>query len=292
MHHAGSQHVVQRDDAIDLDTGIQQRVHSPHAIDTMPHARFDDQPIIEFDAGLLQSLKITLITQRGGTDLLTPMHADHRHMPAAGRQQILRGPLRAFDVLRGDVVHLVGEDAFADQHEWIIDLQLLDVILPKLQGAVDQAVDHRLLGAMQRFQLAVARILRRLHDHAQADLLSLFDDERRQLRKIRHLQVGNGQTDDAGLALAQVARRNVHRIPEFRDGFVDLVASGLRDKFVIVDNVGDRFYRHAGRFGHLAHGHDMIAAPRSSLRHIYPSTPSVIQRAQSPSQPTSIVTPA
>ena len=106
------------------------------------------------------------------------MHANHRHMPAAGRQQILRGPLRTFDVLRGDMVHLVGEDAFANQHKRIIDLQLLDVILPKLQWAVDQAVDHRLLGPVQRFQLAIARILRRLHDHAQTDFLRFFDDQR------------------------------------------------------------------------------------------------------------------
>ena len=178
MHHAGSQHVVQCDDAIDLDAGIQQRVHGPHTVATMPHARFDDQPIVEFDAGLLQSLKIPLIAQRGGTDLLATMHANHRHMPAAGRQQILRGPLRTFDVLRGDMVHLIGEDAFADQHKRIIDLQLLDVILSKLQWAVDQAVDHRLLGPVQRFQLAIARILRRLHDHAQTDFLRFFDDQR------------------------------------------------------------------------------------------------------------------
>ena len=144
----------------------------------MPHARFDDQPIVEFDAGLLQSLKIPLVAQRGGTDLLATMHANHRHMPAAGRQQILRGPLRTFDVLRGDVIHLVGEDAFANQHKRIIDLQPLDVILSKLQWAVDQAVDHRLLGPVQRFQLAIARILRRLHDHAQTDFLRFFDDQR------------------------------------------------------------------------------------------------------------------
>ena len=290
MHHAGSQHVVQCDDAIDLDAGIQQRVHGPHTVATMPHARFDDQPIVEFDAGLLQSLKIPLIAQRGGTDLLATMHANHRHMPAAGRQQILRGPLRTFDVLHGDMVHLVGKDAFTDQHERIIDLQLIDIILPKLQRAVNQAVDHRLLGAVQRLQLTVTRILRRLHDHAQADLLRLLDDERRQLREVRHLQVGNGQADDAGLPSAQVACRHVHRVSQFRDGFVDLVARGLRDEFVIVDNVGNRFYRYAGRFGHLAHGHDMLAASPSSLRHIYPSTPSGIQRAQSPSRPTSIVT--
>ena len=178
MHHAGSQHVVQRDDAIDLDAGIQQRVHGPHTVATMPHARFDDQPIVEFDAGLLQCLKIPLVAQRGGTDFLPRVHTDHGHAAATGRQQILRGPLRAFHVLGGDVIHLVGEDAFANQHKRIIDLQLLDVILPKLQWAVDQAVDHRLLGPVQRFQLAIARILRRLHDHAQTDFLRFFDDQR------------------------------------------------------------------------------------------------------------------
>ena len=178
VHHAGSQHVVQRDDAIDFDAGIQQRVHGPHTIATMPHARFDDQPIVEFDAGLLQRLKIPLVAQCGGTDFLPRMNADHGHAAATGRQQILRGPLRAFHVLGGDVIHLVGEDAFANQHKRIIDLQPLDVILSKLQWAVDQAVDHRLLGPVQRFQLAIARILRRLHDHAQADLLRLLDDQR------------------------------------------------------------------------------------------------------------------
>ena len=61
VHHAGGEHVVQRDDAIgNFDAGIQQRVHGPHAVTTMPHARFDDQPIVEFDAGLLQRLKIAL----------------------------------------------------------------------------------------------------------------------------------------------------------------------------------------------------------------------------------------
>ena len=86
VHHAGSQHVVQRDDAIDFDAGIQQRVHGPHTVTTMPHARFDDQPIVEFDAGLLQSLKIPLVAQRGGTDFLPRVHTDHGHAAATGRQ--------------------------------------------------------------------------------------------------------------------------------------------------------------------------------------------------------------
>ena len=61
------------------------------------------------------------------------MHADYRHMPAAGLQQILGGALGPLHVLRGDVIDGIGEDALTDQHQRIVHVQLVDVILPKLQ---------------------------------------------------------------------------------------------------------------------------------------------------------------
>ena len=201
------------------------------------------------------------------------MHADHGHALAASLQQIRRGALGTFHVFRGDMVHLVGEDAFADKHQRIVHIQLVDIILIKFQWTVDQAVDHRLLGAVQRLNLAFARVLRRLDDHAQAQLLGLFDDQRRKLREVRHLQIGNGEADDAGLSPAQIARGHVQRVAELVDGLVDLVSRGLRHELVVVDHIRHRFDRYAGRLRDLAHGHHVLAVGAILLRHVNPFSP-------------------
>ena len=73
------------------------------------------------------------------------------------------------------MIDRIGEDSFANQHERIVHLQLVDIILPQLERAVNQAVNHSLLGAVQRVYLTFSRIQRRFHDHTQAQLLGLFD---------------------------------------------------------------------------------------------------------------------
>ena len=171
------------------------------------------------------------------------------------------------------MVHLVGEDAFAHKHQRVVHVQLVDVVLVKLQRAVDQSVDHRLLGAVQRLDLTFARVLRRLHDHTHAQLLGLFDDQRRKLCEIWHLQIGNSEADDASLPPAQIARGHVQRVAKLVDGLVDLVSRGLRHELVVVDHIGHRFDRYAGRLRDLAHGHHVLAVGAILLRHVNPFSP-------------------
>ena len=195
------------------------------------------------------------------------MRADHGQPSAPGLQQVLGGALGALDVLGGHMIHRVGEDPFADQHQRIVHIQLGHVILPELQRAEDQPVEHGLLRTVQRLKLALARVQRGFHNHAHAQFLGLLDDQRRQLREVRHHQIRHGQADDARMPGAQVARRHVQRVSELVDRGHHLVPRARGHELVVVHHVRHGFDGHPRVLGHVTHRHGMIAL---LARHRFP----------------------
>ena len=79
--------------------------------------------------------------------------------------------------------------------------------------------------------------------------------------------------EDTETSLADVSGLFGDTVAELVDGLVDLVSRGLRHELVVVDHIGHRFDRYAGRLRDLAHGHHVLAVGAILLRHVNPFSP-------------------
>jgi hypothetical protein len=149
------------------------------------------------------------------------------------------------------VVGRAGDVALAEQDQRSPGVGAPQVVRLHGQRAQDRGVDALRAHRGDDRLLALAGALRLLDQHRPGPAVRGGDHQPGELGEVRVVQLGDGQHDEAGPALAQVARAKVGAVAGLGDRLLHPLARGRGDEGVAVHHVRDRLDRDAGPLGHV-----------------------------------------